>query len=191
MFQILSKMLDAGPVPSVSLPNCILLPSSLEVIAIPNLFITLMNMFMPFLYMYVYYVLFWCCPMCFWNLFHSFLFLPFTFFFFFFFFLWLHPWHVKVPRPGLEAAPQQWQPWIFNPPSHQGTPSVYIFNVMLFRFTCSSISRSENKTLATSILYPPPSTTFFICLPKSRVCSFPLFILSWTHSNEPFLHHSV
>ena len=49
-------------------------------------------------------------------------------FFFFFFFFWLYPQPMEVPRPGIEptpkqsSAPLQRQPWILNPPSHQGTP---------------------------------------------------------------------
>ena len=27
----------------------------------------------------------------------------------FFFPLWLHPWHMKVPKPGIESEPQLWQ----------------------------------------------------------------------------------
>ena len=42
----------------------------------------------------------------------------------FFIFIWLHPWHVEVPRPRLEPVPQQWpklQQWqrqILNLLSH-------------------------------------------------------------------------
>ena len=32
--------------------------------------------------------------------------------------------HAEVPRPGIEPEPQQWQCWILNPLSHQGTPSL-------------------------------------------------------------------
>ena len=39
-----------------------------------------------------------------------------------FFSFWLHQWHVNVPRPGIEPKPQQWQCWIFNWLSYQGTP---------------------------------------------------------------------
>ena len=30
----------------------------------------------------------------------------------YFFFLRLHPWHMKVPRLGIESEPQLWQRWI-------------------------------------------------------------------------------
>ena len=45
----------------------------------------------------------------------------FLFSFFLFFFKWLHPWHVEVPRPGIESKPQLQptpqlrQSWILNP----------------------------------------------------------------------------
>ena len=38
----------------------------------------------------------------------------------FFFFALL--WHVGVPAPMTESVPQQWQHWVLNPLSHQGTP---------------------------------------------------------------------
>ena len=56
---------------------------------------------------------------------------PFTFFFF-----WLCLWHVKVPGPGIELAPQQrpeplqWQWWqcgILNLLCHKGTPMSFNF----------------------------------------------------------------
>ena len=40
-----------------------------------------------------------------------------------------HPWHLEVPQPGTEPAPQQWpkllqrQHQILNPLCHQGTPT--------------------------------------------------------------------
>ena len=37
------------------------------------------------------------------------------------FFLKLYLQYAEVPRPGMEAAPQQWQYQILNPLSHQGT----------------------------------------------------------------------
>ena len=52
LFQMLSKMLDTGRTLSVSLPSCILHPSSLEVTTMPNFFIP-MNIFMLFLCMYM------------------------------------------------------------------------------------------------------------------------------------------
>ena len=36
-----------------------------------------------------------------------------------------HPWHVEVPRPGTDPAPQQWQCWILNSLNHLGTPEIY------------------------------------------------------------------
>ena len=38
-------------------------------------------------------------------------------------FFWLHPWHMEVPRPGMEPAPQC-QSQILNPLGHRGTPRV-------------------------------------------------------------------
>ena len=38
--------------------------------------------------------------------------------------LWRHrklQLHQQFPRPGIEPTPQQWQRWILNPLSHQGT----------------------------------------------------------------------
>ena len=46
---------------------------------------------------------------------------------------WLHPWYVKVPRPGIEPVQQQqpkvqqWQHWILNSLSCQGTPKPDFF----------------------------------------------------------------
>ena len=58
LFQMLSKMLDSGRSPSVSLLNCIPHPSSLEVTTVPNFLIIPMNIFMLFLCMYM------CVPIC-------------------------------------------------------------------------------------------------------------------------------
>ena len=46
---------------------------------------------------------------------------------------WLHPRHVEVSRPGIEAVPQQWpkrlqgQCWIHNSLCHKGTPGSFLF----------------------------------------------------------------
>ena len=51
-----------------------------------------------------------------------------------FFFFFPHLQHVESSRLGIEAAPQQqpkpqqWQHWILNPPSHQGTPALCYFH---------------------------------------------------------------
>ena len=51
----------------------------------------------------------------------------------FLFLFWLHPCHVEVPRPGVEATlqqqpePQQWQHWILNLLSHQGALRIFVF----------------------------------------------------------------
>lgn len=37
-------------------------------------------------------------------------------------FFWPRPQYVKVPGPGIEHTPQQWQHLIPNPLHHQGTP---------------------------------------------------------------------
>ena len=48
-------------------------------------------------------------------------------------FIWLHLWHMEVPGPGIEPMPwqpfqlQQWQCWIVNLLSHQGTLKSYYF----------------------------------------------------------------
>ena len=45
-------------------------------------------------------------------------------------FFWPHPQHAEVPRPGIEPTPQrwpepqQWQHWIINLLSNQGTPAL-------------------------------------------------------------------
>ena len=58
----------------------------------------------------------------------------------FFFFFWPCPQHTEVPRSGAELLPQQgpksqqWQCWILNPLSHQGTPCIYFLNFILFYF---------------------------------------------------------
>ena len=53
----------------------------------------------------------------------------FTSFFFFFkllylfvYLFWPSPQHVEVPGPEIKPKLQQWQHWILNPLSHQGTP---------------------------------------------------------------------
>ena len=44
-------------------------------------------------------------------------------------FFWPYPQHAEIPGPGFEAMPHsqaeplQWQLWILNPLSHEGTPS--------------------------------------------------------------------
>ena len=38
----------------------------------------------------------------------------------FLFFFFLHPWHMEVPRPGIESEPQLQQHWILNPLSQEG-----------------------------------------------------------------------
>ena len=47
----------------------------------------------------------------------------FFFCFFCFCFFLLYPQHVEIPRPGIELEPLQWQCWILNLLSHQGTPT--------------------------------------------------------------------
>ena len=37
-------------------------------------------------------------------------------------FFWSPSQHVGIAGPGIEPMPQQWQRWILNPLSHQGTP---------------------------------------------------------------------
>ena len=50
------------------------------------------------------------------------------------------PWHVDVPRPGIEPMPQQWpepqqwQRWILNPLCHQGTPKLSFNKVLLYKY---------------------------------------------------------
>ena len=50
----------------------------------------------------------------------------------------LYPWHVEVPRPGVEPAsqqqpkPLQWQCWILNALHHKETPKIVSFWSNLF-----------------------------------------------------------
>ena len=66
-----------------------------------------------------------------------FLFLKLLFFRNSFFFLWLCPWHVEVPGPGIETTPQQrpkplgWQHHILNLPCHKTTPISLCFCYVL------------------------------------------------------------
>ena len=52
----------------------------------------------------------------------------------FFFFFWPYPWHMEVPGPGTESAPQQWHQ-IFNPLSHpRASRGNFSFLTLHFRF---------------------------------------------------------
>ena len=59
-----------------------------------------------------------------------------------FFFFWQHLWHVAIPRPGIQPAPQQQpkqqqrQHQILNPLNHQGTPHDICFYTSDFFFFC-------------------------------------------------------
>ena len=66
-----------------------------------------------------------------------------TFFLLFFFFFWLYPQHAKVPRPGTEPAPQQWQHQILNPLSHQGTLQKQTFLTRLLPPGKTTLSREK------------------------------------------------
>ena len=68
------------------------------------------------------------CNIC-WRFFHlcssgilacNFLFFFFLSFLFLFSFFLPHPWHVELPRPVIESAPQQWKYWILTLLSQQG-----------------------------------------------------------------------
>ena len=54
-----------------------------------------------------------------------------------FFVFWQCPQHVKVPRPGIESAPQQrpepqqWQHWVLNPLSYWRTPDLHSIELII------------------------------------------------------------
>ena len=81
-------------------------------------------------------------------------FYPVIFFFFlqtygkFLFFL-PHPWHAKIPGPGIESKPQQqpklmqWQHQILNPQGHKGTTFLFLsfFLFYFFLFLSRAVPR--------------------------------------------------
>ena len=108
----------------------------------------------------------------------------------------LCPWHVEVPRPGIKPTSQQWpksqqwQHWILNSLSHQGTPWIfsfvswqiwevfsnyffsYLFHHILFLFPLLSWDSDDMK----AVLYSNGSLS--LCLFLSSLLSFYFFILS-------------
>ena len=56
--------------------------------------------------------------------------------------LWLHPWHVEVPGPGIEPMPWLWhvpqlQPcWILNLLCHMGTSCILQFLIIFLCLLC-------------------------------------------------------
>ena len=53
------------------------------------------------------------------------------------------PQHVEGPKSGTEPEQQQWQRWILNSLSHQGTPKMSLF--CLFRATASAYGSSQAR----------------------------------------------
>lgn len=50
---------------------------------------------------------------------------------FYSFFFWLYPQKMEVLGPKIKHVQQQWQCWIFNSQRHQGTPHIFIINIII------------------------------------------------------------
>ena len=57
--------------------------------------------------------------------------------FFFFCFLGLHPWHMQVPRLGVESEPQLTQRWILNPLGEARDQNHNLMDTSQIRFCCA------------------------------------------------------